>query len=136
MDTTTTISPALKSHFLSLYQIAMSDDHFSVSELEMLHQLAEEKGVTKEDLGALLLHPVMHGVILPERLDTRIEYLYDLTRMIWANGRISGNEREALKKYCRKFEFLEENIEDLTDYFIDCVQKGVRKEEIINQLNA
>lgn len=51
MDTTTTISPALKSHLLSLYQIAMSDDHFSVSELEMLYQLAEEKGLTKEDLG-------------------------------------------------------------------------------------
>lgn len=75
-------------------------------------------------------------MVLPERLEIRIEYLYDLTRMIWANGRISGNEREALKKYCRKFEFLDENIEDLTDYFIDCVQKGIRKEEIINQLNA
>ncbi|WP_347760220.1 hypothetical protein [Flavobacterium sp. CAU 1735] len=136
MDTTTTMSPALKSHFLSLYQIAMSDAGFLMSELEVLYHLADEKGFTKQDLGALLLNPVTYGIALPERLETRIEYLYDLTRMIWASGRVTSKDREALKKYCIKFEFLDENIEDLTDYFIDCVQKGVQKEEIINQLNA
>lgn len=133
---TTTMSPELKSHFLHLFRMALSDDRFSVSELEMLYHLAEEKGIQKEELDKLFLNPVMPTVISVQNLETRIEYLYDLTRMIWADGQITNEEKELLKKYCKKFEFLEENIDDLTGYLIRCVQNGIRKEEIINQLKA
>lgn len=133
---TTTMSPELKSHFLHLYRMALSDDRFSVSELEMLYHLADERGIPKEELNRLFLNPVIPAVISVQDLETRIEYLYDLTRMIWADGQITNEEKELLKKYCKKFDFLEENIDDLSGYLIDCVRNGIRKEEIINQLKA
>ncbi len=131
-----TISAELKSHFLRLYKMALSDDDFDVLELNMLYHFAEERGIPKEELEKLLLNPIDHESAIPESLDKRIEYLYDLAKMIWADEKITEDERNTLKKYCKKFEFLDENVEELTKYLLTCAQKGVKVEEIINQINA
>ncbi|WP_343695036.1 hypothetical protein [Flavobacterium sp.] len=130
------ITLELKSHFLRLYQMALSDDQFDVLELQMLYHFADERGIPKEELDKLFLNPINTEFIVPETLNTKIEYLYDLTRIIWADGKITDDELNMLRKYCRKFDFVEENINDLSDYLIDCVQKNIGKEEIISQLNA
>lgn len=130
------ITLELKSHFLRLYQMALSDDQFDVLELQMLYHFADERGIPKEELDKLFQNPVNTEFIVPESLNTKIEYLYDLTRIIWADGKITDDELNMLRKYCRKFDFVEENINDLSDYLIGCVQKNIGKEEIISQLNA
>lgn len=126
----------LKSHFLRLYEMALSDDNFDVLELQMLYYLAEERGISKEELDKLFLSPVHEESGIPEDLHVRIAYLYDLTCVMWADGKITGDELNTLKKYCKKFEFLEENIDDLANYLISCVQNGIEKNEIIKQLNS
>ena len=131
----TMITLELKSHFLRLYQMALSDDRFDVLELQMLYHFADERGIPKEELDKLFLNPVNTDLIVPENLTTKIEYLYDLTRIIWADEKVTDDELNMLRKYCRKFDFIEENINDLSDYLIDCVQKNIQKEEIISQLN-
>ncbi|CAA9201460.1 hypothetical protein FLA105534_03598 [Flavobacterium bizetiae] len=130
------ITLELKSHFLRLYQMALSDDQFDVLELQMLYHFADERGIPREELDKLFLNPINTELIIPENLNTKIEYLYDFTRIIWADGKITDDEENMLKKYCRKFNFLDENINDLSSYLIDCVQKNVQKEEIISQLNS
>lgn len=136
MNEPTIMTIELKSHFLRLYQMALSDDQFDVLELQMLYHFADERGVPKEELDKLFLNPISTDLIIPEELNTRIEYLYDFTRIIWADGKITDDELNMLKKYCRKFNFLDENINDLSSYLIDCVQKNIQKEEIISQLNS
>lgn len=130
------ITLELKSHFLRLYQMALSDDQFDVLELQMLYHFADERGIPKEELDKLFLNPINTEFIVPKALNTKIEYLYDLTRIIWADGKITDDELNMLKKYCRKFDFVEENINDLSAYLIDCVQQNIGKEEIISQLNT
>jgi len=130
------LTTELKSHFLRMYQMALTDDNFNALELQMLYYFADERGIPKEELEKLFLNPVSQEINLPEDLNTRIEYLYDLTRIIWADEKITDDEMNTLKKYCRKFQFLDENIDDLADYLVECVQKGVAKHEIINQLNT
>lgn len=130
------ISTELKSHFLRLYHIALSDDQFDVMELKTLYLFADERGVPREELDRLLLNPVDHNSTIPKNVSTRIEYLYDLATMILADGIITEDEKNTLKKYCRKFEFLEENINEITEYILECIQKNVSKEAIIKQLNG
>lgn len=136
MNSNSTINIQLKSHFLRLYQMALTDDNFDTLELQMLYHLAEERGIPREELDKLFLNPVNQEADIPEDLNIRIEYLYDLTRIMWADGKITDDELNTLKKYCKKFEFLDENIDELSSYLIDCVQKGIDKKEIINQLNS
>jgi uncharacterized tellurite resistance protein B-like protein len=136
MNSNTTMSIQLKSHFLRLYHMALADDNFDILELQMLYHLAEERGIPKEELDKLFLNPVHQESTIPEDLNIRMEYLYELTSIMWADGKITDDELNTLKKYCKKFDFLDENIDELTNYLIDCVQKGIDKKEIINQLNS
>ena len=128
------ISIELKSHFLRLYQIAFSDDNFHPIELQMLYQFASERGLSKEDLNQILLNP-SHDTSIPENVEDRVGYLYDLAVMIWADNIVTEDELNTLKKYCKKFEFIEENIDQLADYLLTCAKEGIDKKEIINHIN-
>lgn len=129
------INTELKSHFLRLYQMAFSDDNFDILELKMLYRFAEERGLSEAQLNEILLHP-SHESTIPESLEMRVEYLYDLAVMIWADKKVTDDEYITLKKYCKKFEFLDENITDLADYLLECAKKKINKEEIIKAINS
>ncbi|MFN0254444.1 hypothetical protein [Pedobacter ureilyticus] len=128
------ISENLKAHFLRLYQLAICDDNFSSLELKMLYKFAEERGVTSKSLDEILLKPIDSKNIIPDLLEHKIDYLYDLTLMIWADEKVDENERSALEKYIKLFGFLEENTVAIADYFLEAVKKGKSKYEIINEL--
>jgi uncharacterized tellurite resistance protein B-like protein len=128
------ISEKLKAHFLRLYQMAIADDNFSTLELKMLYKFAEERGVTAKDLDGILLNPIDSKNVLPELLDEKIDYLYDLTLMIWADESVDDNERSALEKYIKLFGFMDENASAIADYFLDSVKSGKSRQEIINEL--
>ncbi len=131
----TELSAELKSHFLRLYQMAITDDNFSPLELKMLYQFAEDRNIPTNELDKILL-TTTDKLVIPENVEKRIEYLYDLARMIWADGIVTEDEKVTLKKYCRKFEFIDENIDELSEYLLDSVEKGLTIKDIINQLNS
>jgi len=56
--------------------------------------------------------------------------------MIWADEKVTEDEYNTLKKYCKKFEFLDENIPEMVDYLLECAKSGTDKDKIINELNA
>jgi hypothetical protein len=114
--------------------MAFSDDNFDVTELKMLYEFANERGVSQEQLQQILINPIQE-TNLPDSLDEKIDYLYDLALMIWADNRITEDEKNTLTKYCKRFGFLEENIDEMAEYLLDCAQKGLSKEDILNQIN-
>lgn len=127
------ISTGLKSHFLRLYQMAFADDNFDVLELKMLYNFAKERGLTKDQLNEILLNPSQESVI-PESLDEKIEYLYDLARMIWADQVVTEDETNTLKKYCKKFEFLEENIDDICEFLLENAKEKISLSELLTKM--
>ena len=127
------ISAELKGHFLRLYQLAMTDGNFSPEEWKFLYKIGEERGVSKEDLNNVLL-TTSGTLAIPETVEKRIEYLFDFSRMRWADGKVVEDEITALKKYCKRFEFLDENIEGLVKYLLESVKKGKTKEDILSEL--
>lgn len=131
---TTQIPENLKAHFLRLYQMAICDEDFSPLELKMLYKSAEERGIPAKNLDEILLNPINSKSLIPESIEEKVEYLYDLTVMIWADGIVSENEYSSLKKYVAMFGFVEENAKDIADYFIEAVKNGKTKNDILNAL--
>jgi uncharacterized tellurite resistance protein B-like protein len=124
------ITADIKGHFLRLYQMALTDESFTQEELTMLYRLAEDRNVSKEDLDKLLLEPAI-PMSIPESPEDRLHYLYDLGMMIWADGKVHEDELITLKKYCRRFDFLDENIDELAQYILDSVEQNKTFEEIL-----
>lgn len=125
---------SLKAHFLRLYQMAICDDNFSSLELKALYKSAEERGISQKNLDEILLNPINSKVTIPESIEEKIDYLYDLTVMIWADGEVSSNEKSSLEKYVLMFGFMEENVLQIVEYLIDSVKEGKSKTDIFNDL--
>ena len=130
-----TISIELKSHFLRLYQIALSDGEFSALEVKMLYEFAKERGVSKDHLDKILLHANESIELIPEGVAQKIEYLCDFASMIWVDNVATNDERSMLEKYIKSFGFLDENIVPLATFLLDAVKAGKTKQEIFNELN-
>jgi len=128
-----TINTELQSHFLRLYQIACSDNNFDVLEMKQLYKFAEQRGISTEHLNSILLNPIRHSDV-PTSTARKVEYLYDLAIMIWADEKVTDDEYNLLKKYCETFEFLPENINYICDYLIECAKQAKELQEILNEL--
>ncbi|MDQ0592143.1 putative tellurite resistance protein B-like protein [Chryseobacterium ginsenosidimutans] len=128
------ITENLKAHFLRLYQMAICDDDFSALELKMLYKCAEERGISSKNLDEILLNPINLKSLVPQTIEEKVDYLYDLTVMIWADGIVSPNEYSAMEKYVLMFGFLEENVNAIVDYLIEAVKIGKNKSEILYEL--
>lgn len=113
--------------------MAFSDDSFDVLEMQMLYRFAKDRGITKEQLDNILLNP-SHVSIVPESLEEKIGYLYDLALMIWADDMVNDDERITLKKYCLKFGFMEENIEELSQFLLKYAKDNLPKEQLMDLL--
>ncbi|MCD0454498.1 hypothetical protein LPB85_03450 [Chryseobacterium sp. LC2016-27] len=128
------ITENLKAHFLRLYQMAICDDDFSALELKMLYKCAEERGISSKNLDEILLDPINLKSLVPQTIEEKVDHLYDLTVMIWADGIVSPNEYSAMQKYVLMFGFLEENVIAIVDYMIEAVKIGKNKSEILYEL--
>lgn len=128
------ITENLKAHFLRLYQMAICDDDFSPLELKMLYKLAEEKGISSKNLDEILMNPINLKSLIPTTIEEKVDYLYDLTVMVWADGIVAPNEYSAMEKYVLMFGFMEENVTAIVDYLIESVKIGKNKNEILYEL--
>jgi|TARA_B110001469_G_scaffold93640_1_gene89428 hypothetical protein len=128
------ISENLKSHFLRLYSMAFTDDNFHQLELKMLYNFAKERGIPRDKLDELLLNPIEASAKIPENLDEKITYLYQLSEMIWADGKVDDNERSTLNKYVKLFKFKEENADELTEYLLSAVENKISLANVLKEL--
>lgn len=134
MNETIETTESLKAHFLRLYQMAICDDNFSSLELKALYKSAEDRGISQKKLDEILLNPINSKISIPENIEEKIDDLYDLTMMIWADGEVTPNEKSSLEKYVLMFGFMEENSLQIVDYLIQSVKEGKSKNDIFNDL--
>ena len=50
------LDPYLKSHFLNLYSIALSDLEVETTELELLYKFGEQRGITKNEINDIIIN--------------------------------------------------------------------------------
>jgi hypothetical protein len=88
--------------------------------------------VPKKAIEHIILHPNEVRFTIPDDILKKIEYLFDFARMIDADNFIDPAEKAIMKKFCLKFGFAEENLDELVDFFISEVKKGTTKHEVFN----
>lgn len=126
------INESLKSHFLNLYALALTDSHFDEKEIYLLYKLSEDKGLSKADLDNLLQNPGNVQFHFPDTLQERIEYLYDYARMILADNLVEEEELSTLRKFCIRLGFAEDNTASIMDFLLEAARNNVPTSEIID----
>ncbi len=120
-----------QDHFASIVRVAMSDDIITDEEKEFLDRLAKKLEINSTDYKRILKDYASHPINPPVSYEERLERLYDLTRMVWADHIREVEQVKLLRKFCVALGFHATNVKYITEKALDLVRAGHDLEQFI-----
>ena len=122
------------NHLKHLLNMALADLNIDTQELELIYKLGIEKGISESEIDLLLKTPDYSLLEQPKTLKAKIQLLYDLCLVIWADGKVVKEERELLEKIIVQCGFEKEIAEESGKFLLDKVENGIGFEEILAEI--
>ncbi|CAA0210509.1 conserved hypothetical protein [Tenacibaculum maritimum] len=116
-------------HFASIVKIAKTDGTISEGEQELLNNVAKRLNIHENEYKEILEDPAKFPINPPVSYDDRIERLYRLTKMVFADKEVTENEMLLMRKIAIGLSFPTENVEKVCDEAIHLVVNGNELEE-------
>ena len=105
-----------KGHFSAIVRVALSDGALSQEEKKFLDKLAVKLEISQAEYEEILENPLKYPVNPPLMHTRRLERLYDLARMVYADEHvIAEKERELLTRFSLALGFTPDNISYIVD---------------------
>lgn len=119
-----------KEHFRNLVHVAMADGRIEESELELLHRMGKNKGLTDVEMDDLMKSSTKSSYSPPYEFARRFGQMYDIIKMVLADGKIDDNEMLLARWLALKSGFAEPQITDLLTVLINGINSGVDEENL------
>ena len=126
------------AHFASIVQLALADDVITEGEEKLLKRVANRFHILDDKYKKILESPENYSIKGLHSYDERIEHLYDLAKMIYADDEVTHKEMGVLRKVCIGLGFPIDNVEKLSDEAIHLVLNNTDLEDFtkaIKQVN-
>ena len=121
-----------KSQFLALYRMVLADGVIDPLELETIYRIGTESyGLTQDEITDSLQNAGT-SLQLPQTIEDKVKFLFNLAEVAWADGVIEPSEKELQRKYVIHLGFEEENAHQITEFMLNAVEKGQTVEEILS----
>ncbi|WP_179344435.1 tellurite resistance TerB family protein [Winogradskyella ursingii] len=104
-----------EDHFAAIVRVAMSDGVITDKEQAFLDRLARGLDISELDYKQILKDYKSHPINPPTSYDVRLERLYDLARMVWADDIEGPNQHWLLEKLCVGLGFNSANVKYIAD---------------------
>ncbi len=118
-----------EDHFASIVRVAMSDGVINEEEKAFLDRLATRLDVTESEYKQILEDYKSHPINAPHSHDKRLERLYDLARMVWADHIEGPNQVSLLEKLCIGLGFDSDSVEHIAGKALALVHHEVDLDE-------
>ena len=113
------VTSELSSHFLNLYNIALSDTNLDTEELNFLYEFGASRGINKDSIDYVIRNPHKVKFEMPKGVYEKIECLYDFAKMILADGIIDPREINIFEAFILRFGFAQENAQEIINFLIE-----------------
>ena len=123
-----------EDHFAAIVRVAMSDGIINDAEKAFLDRLAVRLDITEHDYKAILKDYKSHPINAPHSYDKRLERLYDLARMVWADHIEGENQVSLLEKLCVGLGFNPDNVKYIADKALSLVYYEVDLNEFTEKM--
>ena len=123
-----------EDHFAAIVRVAMSDGIINDSEKAFLDRLATGLDITEQEYKDILKDYKSHPINAPHSYDARLERLYDLARMVWADQIEGPDQVVLLEKLCIGLGFNPHNVKYIADKALTLVHYEVELEEFIDKM--
>jgi hypothetical protein len=109
------------AYFASIVKLALADNKLTDGESKLLKRLARRYHIMPEMELKILENPDTFALVTPHNYDERIEQLYLLSKMIYADDEVSKKEVGTLRKIAIGLGFPIKNAEKVVDEAIHLV---------------
>lgn len=125
-----------QDHFAAIVRVAMEDDVISDAEKEFLDRLAINLEITPEVYKAILKDYKSHPINPPISFNYRLERLYDLARMVYADEIDRDDEIKLLTKIAIALGFSTVNVGYIVDKALRLIKEKVDLEGFIDGIKT
>ncbi len=123
-----------EDHFAAIVRVAMSDGIINEAEKTFLDRLATRLDITEREYAEILKDYKSHPINPPTSYDKRLERLYDLARMVWADHIEGPNQVNLLEKLCIGLGFNQDNVKYIADKALTLVHYEVDLDEFTEKM--
>ncbi|MEP3207988.1 MAG: TerB family tellurite resistance protein [Maribacter sp.] len=123
-----------KDHFAAIVRVAMSDDIITDDERTFLHRLASRLHISEEEYKQILKDYKTHHINPPTSYDARLERLYDLARMVYADNVLGENQTGILERLAVGLGFSTGNVQYVVDKALKLVHAGVDLDNFMEEI--
>jgi hypothetical protein len=114
-----------QDHFASIVRVAFSDNIISQEEKDFLDRLAHNLDISKETYLSIFKNYKSHPINPPISQESRIERLYDLARMVYADDIKDAHEVTMLRKIAIGLGFQTETVSEVVNTSLKLVSDKV-----------
>ncbi len=114
-----------QDHFAAIVKVAMSDNVITEEEKAFLDRLAHRLNISENDYKGILKSYQSHPINPPYDYDRRLERLYDLARMVYADSIKGDDQVVLLEKLSIGLGFNADNAKYVVDKALKLVEKEV-----------
>ncbi len=119
-----------KEHFMDLIQVASADGVVDKTESEMLHRLGKKKGFTDPEIDHLIESKSSTAYNPPSDYFKRFNQIYEIVKMILADGEIDETEMRLANKLATKTGFTESEIPILLNLLVNGIKDGKDEDDL------
>ena len=99
-----------KGHFSAIVRVASTDGGFSPEEKQFLDKLAVKLEISPSEYEEILENPLKYPINPPYLHSQRLERLYDLSRMVYADQVLGPKQKNILSKFAIALGFTPANV--------------------------
>jgi len=102
-------------HFANIVKLALSDAIITKEEQAFLDRLTKKLNLSKNEAKEIIENPDKYPVNPPIDYDDRIERLFNLSKMVYADGKVDAEQAKILSRIVTALGFPLDNVEKVTD---------------------
>ncbi len=123
-----------QDHFAAIVRVAMSDGVITEEEKAFLDRLARKLDISEEEYKKTLKDYMEHPINPPSNYDRRLERLYDLARMVYADRELGERQTAMLERLGVGLGFSPSNVSYVVDKALKLVHAGVDEDNFIEEI--
>ncbi len=123
-----------KGHFSAIVRVAMENGHLSHEERAFLDKLAKQLEISPEEYEEILANPFRYPINPPHLYVQRLERLYDLSRMVYADHILGPKQKEILTRFALALGFTPGNVHYIVDKALSLLVMGVDSDTFVYEM--
>lgn len=120
-----------RDHFASIVRIALSDGVISKEEEAFINRTAINLEIEEQEVETIKANLDNYPINPPSTEQRRLERLYDLARMVFADQIADQAEKKIMNRLIIGLGFPHEEAEDVINHSFEQIQKGSDEDEFI-----